>query len=605
MHLRGYAPTGALKPEQVLEILLRALGVRDTDLPPTGEEQAALYQSELTRRAKDHGAVLIVADDASGPGQLRSLIPAHTCHRLLSTSREALAAPDLPSRLISLDELSTESATALISTALAEVRPDDPRAEASSSALRQVANYCGRLPLALTIAAALLVDDPGLPAAVLVNELADARTRLTTLEHEDADGHTLGLRAAFKLSHQRLKKQDAKMFRLLAHNPGPDLSTEAAAALSDRTPRETRKSLASLTRAGLLSEQPIGSDRWRMHDLIHLFAYELPPGEGEEEAQGRFVTYYTINCSQANTCLIAQPLQPELTAFPHHTAAMKWLDSESQNLISLIFCAAPLYPHPILTIANSLSLYLDYRNRFREMREINAFALAISRELKDRLSEAHALNNLGNAFHKLGRHKESLDTHLQSIEIYHDLGKSIPEAQALMNIGATLTLLGCYAESIEISKKAIAIYRKFDHSYGEGQTLNNIGTALQLAGRHGEAVTAFRQAIKIHRTNGSGHDEAQALNNIGNSLHHLHQYREAIEKLSQAANSYRKYGDFHREAEALDSLGRTLESAGLHGEAVIAYTRAVEIFREFENTYAETASLERLTQARKAAEKNE
>ncbi|MFJ5936104.1 AAA family ATPase [Streptomyces sp. NPDC093071] len=232
VHLRGYDPAGAVGPEQALESLLRALGVRDEDLPPTVEEQAGLYRSELNRRAERHGAVLIVADDASSPGQLRHLVPAHPAHRLLATSRDALSAPDFPARLVSLDELDTESATELIAVALARVSPGDPRAGEEAGALERVAEYCGRLPLALTIAAALLTDDPGLPITALADDLADARTRLKRLQHEDGDGRSLAVRAAFDLSYRRLKPQEARLFRLLSLNPGPDLSTKAAAVLN-------------------------------------------------------------------------------------------------------------------------------------------------------------------------------------------------------------------------------------------------------------------------------------------------------------------------------------------------------------------------------------
>lgn len=98
VHLRGYDPTGPINREQALESLLRALGVRDRDLPATVEEQAGLYQSELARRAEERGPVLIVADDASPLGQLRPLVPAHRSHRLLATSRDALTAPDVRAR---------------------------------------------------------------------------------------------------------------------------------------------------------------------------------------------------------------------------------------------------------------------------------------------------------------------------------------------------------------------------------------------------------------------------------------------------------------------------------------------------------------------------
>jgi hypothetical protein len=49
VNLRGYDPEGQVTGGQALAALLRALGVRDKDLPSTTDEQAAVYRSELAR----------------------------------------------------------------------------------------------------------------------------------------------------------------------------------------------------------------------------------------------------------------------------------------------------------------------------------------------------------------------------------------------------------------------------------------------------------------------------------------------------------------------------------------------------------------------------
>ncbi|GGR28327.1 tetratricopeptide repeat protein [Streptomyces roseolus] len=604
VHLRGYAPAGAATPEEALETLLRALGVRDADLPPTGEELAALYQSELARRAEEHGAVLIVADDASSPGQLRPLVPAHARHRLLSTSRDALAAPGLGARLVPLAELDAESATELIAAALADVRPDDPRAGTSPRALRQVADYCGRLPLALTVAAALLADDPGLPVDVLAGDLADARTRLAALEHEDADGHTLGVRAAIRLSHQRMKEREDRLFRLLPQDPGPDVSTEAAAALCDRTPRETRKSLAALTRAGLLAEQPVGSNRWRMHDLIRLYAAGLPPCPGTDEARERLLIHYGTACVEANAHLSARPPRSGTDAgaarFADRAAALKWLDAESRNLVALVFRVASLYPQASLITANALNLYLDRRHRFREMAEINAFAVTVAQALKDRRHEGRALNGLGNAYLNLRRYKESTDAHLRAMKIHGELGDTVAQNLTLMNVGNTLQLLGRHDEAIDVLTQVVALYRKGDHSHGEAAALNNLGAALLCRGRHEDAIAAFRRAATIHSANGDSHEEAQVRNNLGSALRRTHRHREAVAELTWAADTYREYGDFHREAETRDNLGHALLHTRRHEEAAAAHAWAAELFRRFGETARERRALAHAGRARQA-----
>ncbi len=52
--------------------------------------------------------------------------------------------------------------------------------------------------------------------------------------------------AAFELSYRRLDEAAARVFRLLPVNPGPDVSTAAAAVLADLPVSEARRVLAGL-----------------------------------------------------------------------------------------------------------------------------------------------------------------------------------------------------------------------------------------------------------------------------------------------------------------------------------------------------------------------
>ena len=248
MDLRGYDPDGQLIAGQALGELLRQLGVADADLPPAGE-QAGRYQSELAHLADAGKPVLLVADNASSAAQVEALIPARSEHRLLVTSRDILAS--IPARLIDLDVLPPPAAADLIAQVLTSARPGDRRARDEAAALQQVAELCGRLPLALQITAEILKADPGLPVAAMAAELQDPPARLAALSREDGGGRTRAVRAAFEASYRRLAAEQARLFRLLALNPGPDTATEAAAALAGVPAGQVRPLLAALAGASL------------------------------------------------------------------------------------------------------------------------------------------------------------------------------------------------------------------------------------------------------------------------------------------------------------------------------------------------------------------
>ena len=82
--------------------------------------------------------------------------------------------------------------------------------------------------------------------ADLAQELAAESDRLGQLAYEDGSGTAApSVAAAFELSYRRLDETAAQVFRLLPVNPGPDISTAAAAVLADLAAGKARTVLAA------------------------------------------------------------------------------------------------------------------------------------------------------------------------------------------------------------------------------------------------------------------------------------------------------------------------------------------------------------------------
>ncbi|MEU1160080.1 ATP-binding protein [Streptomyces sp. NPDC005921] len=177
--LHGYEGT-PVTADLALQALLRALGVPPGQLPTGNEERGALYRTKLAEIARDRGPLLLFADNASSAGQVRDLLPGCSGHRVLITSRHRLAA--LGARLLTLDGLPTAAAVGLLDCALRTADPTDTRVANDTQSAALLTELCGRLPLALQIAAALLSTDPGTPLHELVTELIEARSRIDCLD---------------------------------------------------------------------------------------------------------------------------------------------------------------------------------------------------------------------------------------------------------------------------------------------------------------------------------------------------------------------------------------------------------------------------------------
>jgi hypothetical protein len=326
--LHGYDDQ-PVQPAQALDALLRALGVPAEHIPPTGEERAGLYRSVLAQIGEP---VLVIADNASSEAQVWPLLPGVGRHRVLVTSRHTLAG--LGARLVDLTVFNDDAAVALLDAALRAARPDDNRVSGDMNAAIRLALVCGGLPLALQIAAALLKADPILTAAALANELSVESLRLKQLTYNDGRGPGgLSVAAAFELSYNRLDDQAARVFRLLPVCPSPDASTAAVGVLADLLVAEARRVLASLTQAHLVEASPGSPGRWRMHDLLRLYAQRLSDANAEadrrEPARDRLLSWYLGTAVAAGHHLRGLPTATiARTLFEGRSEALEWLDAE-------------------------------------------------------------------------------------------------------------------------------------------------------------------------------------------------------------------------------------------------------------------------------------
>ncbi|MER6484764.1 tetratricopeptide repeat protein [Streptomyces virginiae] len=629
--LFGYDPERSLSPERALEGLLRALAVPGEHIPGGLEDRQRLYRSVLAAYAREGRRILVVVDNASTTAQAAPLLPTDGITAALVTSRHTL--DGLDARLHDLDTLDTAFSTAVLDRALRHARGyGDTRFTDDAEAATAIAELCAGLPLALRIAAALLAAAPARPASSLAAALRAEHTRLDKLARPDR-----AVRAAFDLSYQHLTPDQARLFRLFPLNPGPDLATDSAARLADTGPDRAEELLQHLAEAHLI--EPASSwGRWRMHDLVRLYADEhgrthATPDQ-RDNARTRLFSHYQDATRAADTHLDTLP-GPRAPRFPDRAAALRWLDAEHANLTATA-TAAPALGHPAITtsLTSHLAQYLSYRRyfddwilltttvlticreaddrhgegqalnslgialaevrRFEEAITAHARAATIHGELGDRQSEGTMLTNLGLGLAEVRRFEEAVSAHAQAAAIFRELGDRHRESQALNNLGLALREVRRFEEAIGAHTEAAAIFRELGDRHREGQTLNNLGLALREVRRFEEAVNAHTGAAIVHRELGDRHREGKSLNNLGLALREVRRFEEAIGAHTEAAAVFRELGDRHREGQALGNLGLTLREVRRFEEAVDAGTQAAAIFREFGDRHGEAQSLNNL-----------
>ena len=338
------------------------------------------------------------------------------------TSRHTLAG--LGARLVDVTVLDDQSAIKLLDAALRAARPGDDRVSGDRQGAERLAGLCGGLPLALQITAALLKADPTLTAVELAGELAVESERLERLAYDDGSGAAaLSVAAAFGLSYRKLGDISARVFRLLSVNPGPDVSTAAIAVLTHLPVDQARNTLADLAKAHLAEVTPDATGRWRMHDLLRLYAQRLSAEyagtDHRDQARDRLLRYYLSITDAADADLRRLPGMTGSGQFADRDSALAWLDAERANLVAAVQLAA--YTGRDLTALHLpllLAEYFSWRRRFDDWITATTTSLDTARRLGDRVNEGVALTNLGFALQGARRFEEAICACQDAVAIY-------------------------------------------------------------------------------------------------------------------------------------------------------------------------------------------
>jgi tetratricopeptide (TPR) repeat protein len=582
---QGSAPR---EPGDALAVLLGGLGVRPGQIPADLDARAALYRDRLADTR-----TLIVLDNAADEAQVRPLLPACDTCLVLVTSRRRLGALDdaLP---VALDVLAIGEAEELLSKA-ARLDID----AAGEPLLEQAAELCGRLPLALLIAGALLrTGGKAWNLTLLIDRLADRRPGHELAGYTD---EARSLTAVFDLSYRHLPMDQQLLFRRLGLLPGPEIDAYAAAALLQINPDEAGWLVQRLADHSLL----IGANpgRYRLHDLIRAHARTLTSdvdleSEGDA-ARDRLLHYYAHTAQSASLPIAHLPRSAPGGPAPAHSpdvhdpqTAQAWLRIEYPNLdAAFTYAGSHALDEHAIALAAGLAEILSTDGPFTRALEVHQAAADAAVRLHQPGAHATALNDLGRMRFLTGEYPGAKQAHLRALEFYQQIGDLLGQANALTDLGQAWHLAEADPRAEDTVLKALEIFRRIRNRLGEAEALSDLGRVRYVSGDYPEAAEALTQALEISRQIGHRRGEANALRNLGRVRHATGDCEGATQALTQALEISRQIGHRRGEAGALIYLGRVRHATGDREGATQALTQALEISRQIGTVVGEARAL--------------
>ncbi|GIH16924.1 SARP family transcriptional regulator [Rugosimonospora africana] len=582
VNLRGFDPSGQpMAPATALHGLLDALGVAPSAVPTDLDAQIGLYRSLLATRR-----MLIVLDNARDASQVAPLLPGSPTCTVIVTSRDRLTGlingyGALPLQLDILDEAQARDLLAR--------RLGEERLAGEPEAVTALVNGCGGLPLALGVVASRAALAPHLPLAAITAELHDATTRLGAFDEDDPQA---SLRAVLSWSYAALTGAQARLFGLLGSAAGPDIGLPAATALAGLPTDEVTAILRALQRQSLIQQHSPG--RWRMHDLIRLYAAERAErDQPEDHVAGlrRLVGFYLNTAHAADRLLdptrpghgwaVVDPA-PGIPAhpLPDRAAAQAWLDDEHLCVQAAQQLAARQGWHAeTWQLAWSLNTFYGWRGHLHDLVTVWRCGLAAAQLLGDPAVEALAHRYLGRACILVGQHVEAADQLHRSLSLAEQAADLPGQARAHWTLAWASEWRGDNERALEHATRALELYRACGDPVGEGGALNVVGWYATRLGHYDQARTHLESALIVSRDTGNRVGEADTLDSLGLVAHHTGQYAEAIDHYQKALAVYRDLGNEYEEADTLERLGETYAATGERGPARRAWREALRLLR--------------------------
>ncbi len=210
-------------------------------------------------------------------------------------------------------------------------------------------------------------------------------------------------------------------------------------------------------------------------------------------------------------------------------------------------------------------------------------ALAITQKIGDKFTEAGMQTNIGLHYAQTGQTQKALQTLQMALEMTRNVGDQKSEARVLGTLGYIYFDLNQYQRALSFFTQALAIQKKIADVRGQSFSLNNIAMIHRQRGNADQALDFFQQSLDIRTKSGDQIGQAQVLQNMALVYWDTRQPAKAHEFFQRALALARLTRNKRQQGTILANMASQSIISGQLEDGLTALNQALPIRQEVQD----------------------
>ncbi len=488
---------------------------------------------------------------AAGP-RLRVLVTSREPLRIAGEQELPVPPLDLPNARDPLERVTTNECVALFVERATAIDPRFRVTEANAPAVAELCVRLDGLPLAIELAASRVKLLS--PEAIL--ERLEHRLELLTGGPVDLPARQRTLREAIGWSHDLLDQRERRMFRRLSAFAGGWTleSAEVVANPGGELGRDVVEVLGSLVDKSLAKRVPTPSEaiRFGMLETIRAFGGERLEASGEAEpTRDRHASVFLT---------LAEAAEPHLRGVDRK----RWLDQlelEHDNLRAALRWAIDAgHAGDGLRLVGALWRFWHLRGHLDEGRRWAKEILALPASSERTPERAKALTALGGVAYWQEDLPAARRAYQEALAISRELGDRLAEAEGLYNMAYPPAYEGDMPAAVAMVKEARRMFEALGIQRGVADTIWLLAIVARLEGDTPTARARAEESLRLHR-------EAGDRFGITDALHVLGRIALAQGDLATAGSCFLEALEYDEQVENRTGMGIVLDNLAAKASA--------------------------------------